>query len=67
MTKRIQIEVESSRFSPGAYWVPGAEYYAETVTLVVADDFDESQYTDDELSEMAAAGNASVSYLEAQP
>ena len=53
MTRQITIEIESSRYSPGSYWLPGAEYYAEEVTLVVADDFDDAQYTDSELSEMA--------------
>lgn len=53
MTRQITIEVESSRYSHGSYWLPDAEYYAEKVELVVADDFDESQYLDSELSEMA--------------
>lgn len=53
MTRQITIEIESSRYSFGSYWLPGAEYYAEEVTLLVADDFDESQYTDSELYEMA--------------
>jgi hypothetical protein len=67
MTRKITIEVESSRFSPGAYWLPGAEYYAEKITLVVADDFDDEAYTDDELHGMAAEGDANVTYLEVQP
>lgn len=27
--RRCTIQIESSQFAPGAYWVPGAEYYAE--------------------------------------
>ena len=53
MTSQITIEIESSRYSPDSYWLPGAEYYAEKVTLLVADDFDDEAYTDEELLEMA--------------
>lgn len=53
MTRQITIEIESSRYSHGSYWLPGAEYYAEEVTLLVADDFDDEAYTDDEIIEMA--------------
>lgn len=51
MTRQITIEIESSRYFHGSYWLPGAEYYAEEVTLLVADDFDDEAYTDDELIE----------------
>lgn len=53
MRRIIEIEVESSRYADGAYWVPGAEYYARKVILVIAEGFDETQYSDDELCEMA--------------
>ena len=53
MTRQITIEIESSGYSHGSYWLPGSEYYAEEVTLLVADDFDDEAYTDDELIEMA--------------
>jgi len=52
-SRTIEIEVESSRYADGAYWVPGAEYYAQKVKLIIDEDFDETQYTPDELCEMA--------------
>ena len=53
MPRQITIEIESSRYSPGSYWLPGAEYYAEEVQLLVSDNFDDEEYTDDELIEIA--------------
>ena len=53
MPRQITIEIESSRYSPGSYWLPGAEYYAEEVKLLVSDNFDDEEYTDDELIEIA--------------
>jgi hypothetical protein len=70
MTRQITMTVESSRYADGSYWLPGAEYYVEDVELLVADDFDDEQYSDDELQMMADDDKcAIVSYLhkEVQP
>ena len=53
MKRTIEIEVESSRYADDSYWVPGAEYYAQKVKLVLDEGFDETLYSDDELCEMA--------------
>lgn len=50
---KVTIEIESSRFAPNSYWVPGAEYYAEKVIILVPDDFDLSDLSDEDLLEMA--------------
>jgi hypothetical protein len=71
MTRQITVTVETSRYADGSYWLPGAEYYVEDVELVVPDDFDDEQYSDDELQMMADDDKcAIVSYLhreEVQP
>ena len=51
MAMRRTIEIESSQFSPRAYWVPGAEYYEELGTIEYPDELDE--LSDGALSELA--------------
>ncbi len=60
-TMRRTIEVESSQFSPRSYWVPGAEYYAEDVTVEYPDELDTLE--DNELLEMAGNEQGGVVYV----
>ena len=58
---RRTIEIESSQFSPRAYWVPGAEYYEELATVEYPDELDSLE--DDELLEMASNEQGGVTYV----
>ncbi len=59
---RRTIEIESSQFSPKAYWVPGAEYYEELATVEYPDELDDLE--DDDLLEMATNELGGVVYVD---
>jgi hypothetical protein len=61
MLSRV-FEVESSQFSPRAYWVNGGEYFAERVTVEYPAELDE--LSDEQLSELADEESQGVRYVE---
>ncbi len=61
---RRTIEIESSQFSPRAYWVPGAEHHAELATVEYPDELDSLE--DDDLLEMASNEQGGVIYVDGE-
>ena len=55
-------EIESSQFSPRAYWVNGGEYFAETTAVEYPAELDE--LSDEQLSELADEESQGVRYVE---
>lgn len=60
---RETIQVESSRYTDGAYWLYGAEYYAVDVEIEYPDDLDTGDLSEDELLQMADDEENGVRYV----